>query len=420
MASLRADVKTMRDIPAEPQTSTIAQYVDSLPEERSFMDKLKGNSSLNVGDPKDHPLIGNFMDAIRAGQLDESRIQKLMKRNPMAASVFASAFDEYKKASTQQSKEKEIITRNFGMGDYLPPDQAGPVRDNVPRANFSGAANELIGAGFMDTAKKLTDMQKQMRENSVAGKGMYGGIRTGMIPGTNKFIEYGVDEQSGNAVEVGTGKVLVRGKDYEPTVSMTPQIIQGPDGQSIVTMPNRGSPGTSPSVTPTGLTPKLPAIPEKEVEFFNKSQKDLQSIDLLLKATDPNATAADKRKLAEEGIKWDPNAMGKKGLLPNLILQRVDPDGTSVRIAGADFQADKIHDRYAGNLTGQEIARSLQWGIDPTDTNENFRSKLTNQRRVLQSLMDKKSKSYTKQAGYAPNPALTAPKSRKPLGDIFK
>jgi hypothetical protein len=275
MAGLRTDLKTMRDVPQEPQSSSIAQYIDSLPEERSFTDKLKGNTSLDIGDTKDHPLIGNFMDAIRTGQLDEARVQKLMKRNPMAASAFATAFDEYKRASTQQSAERGILSSNFGPGDVLPPDQAGPVRPQ--RANFGSAISGLIGMGSVETAGKLAGIEKQTREGG--GKGMYGGIRTGIIPGTKQLIEYGVDEATGQVKEVGTGRVLVRGKDYEPTVGQTIMPVLGGGLQAI---PNRGGIGAPLPSSPTGLQ-AMPSEAEtvKTGQTLNANQMAQRMFDLV-------------------------------------------------------------------------------------------------------------------------------------------
>ena len=170
MASLRSDTKLMRDVPVEPQNNSIAQYVDSLPEERSFLDKLKGNTSLDVGKTQDHPLIQNFMDAIRTGQLDEPRVQKLMKRNPLSASVFASAFDEYKKASTQQTTAKDIYARNFGVNEQFGPTRPGEILQSVPRSNFAGAVSEFYGAGMPDQAKQIAETQKQMQEKTGGDK----------------------------------------------------------------------------------------------------------------------------------------------------------------------------------------------------------------------------------------------------------
>ena len=148
MASLRGDTKLMRDVPIEPEIGALAKHVDSLPEERSFLDKLKGNIGLNAGNQSDIPRIQMFSEAIRTGQLDEPRIQKLMKRNPFAASVFASALDEYKKASTSQKQVSDIYSSSFA--------QQGEIEGRLPD-DYLGAASKLnaLGPAGAEYASKL-------------------------------------------------------------------------------------------------------------------------------------------------------------------------------------------------------------------------------------------------------------------------
>ena len=71
MAGLRSDIKSMRDLPQESQTSSFAKYVDSLPEERGFMEKLTGQVGLDPGSPNDQRKLLSNLDAIRTGQLNE-------------------------------------------------------------------------------------------------------------------------------------------------------------------------------------------------------------------------------------------------------------------------------------------------------------------------------------------------------------
>jgi hypothetical protein len=55
--------------------------------------------------------------------------------------------------------------------------------------------------------------------------------------------------------------------------------------------------------------------------------------------------------------KGDPNATGFKGLLPNQILNRVDPDGIDARAAISDLGSLVIHDRSGAAVTAAEYPR---------------------------------------------------------------
>lgn len=225
-----------------------------------------------MSDPKDHPLISNFMDAIRTGQLDEPRVRKLIKRNPMAASVFASALDEYKKSATQQKSVTDIYSRSFGqqgeMGEKLPDD-------------YQGAISQLnaLGPAGAEYAKALAEQRKTLTEKPTKDKGLYGGVRLGVIPGTDNLIEYTVNEATGQVVEIGTGRPLVRGRDYEPTVGQT---IMPVLGGGLESFPNRRGPrGTLPS-SPTGRQ-AMPTAPETQQagQALNANQMAQRMFDLV-------------------------------------------------------------------------------------------------------------------------------------------
>lgn len=166
MAGLRSDIKSMRDLPQEPQTSSFSKYVDSLPEERGFMEKLTGQVGLDPGSPNDQRKLLSNLDAIRTGQLNEDQVKKLMRRNKLSAGLYASAFDEYKKASTLQGTEKGIIARYFGTQEQFGPTRPGETLLPVQKANYGQAIPELIGAGLTESAGKLSTIEKQMRETS--------------------------------------------------------------------------------------------------------------------------------------------------------------------------------------------------------------------------------------------------------------
>lgn len=76
------------------------------------------------------------------------------------------------------------------------------------------------------------------------------------------------------------------------------------------------------------------------------------------------------------GIKGDPAATGLKGLLPNQVLNRLDPAGVDTRAAIADLGSMVIHDRSGAAVTAAEFPRLAPFIPSPTDDAETVQKKL--------------------------------------------
>lgn len=154
------------------QAGSLIEFVDSLPEQRSLIERLQGNNGLNPGDPSGKSQIQTFEQAILKGELDEARVQKLIRRNPLAAATFASALDQ---RSNPQSRQN-ILGRNFSPGAprQAPVSEAPPVGNvpdvvssqqfaqvapeisaQEPQANLQRAILEAANAGDLDLVDRL-------------------------------------------------------------------------------------------------------------------------------------------------------------------------------------------------------------------------------------------------------------------------
>lgn len=243
---------SMRDVPdyenqiqSESPISEVDKYYRSL-------EGRRGN--LNPADPNHREYIANILSSIENGLASKTSVDILAKNNPTLSPLLYKSYDSFEKSK----RSVEAVGQFFNPGTPASSEQMGPPNEQgqygvkeipaVPaQNNYQGAIATAMKSGNFDLATKLAAQQKASREG--AGKGMYGGIRVGIIPGTKKLIEYGVDEATGQVKEVGTGKVLTRGVDYEPTVGVTNMPVIGGGIQSF---PNRGGIGEVLPNTPTG------------------------------------------------------------------------------------------------------------------------------------------------------------------------
>ena len=76
------------------------------------------------------------------------------------------------------------------------------------------------------------------------------------------------------------------------------------------------------------------------------------------------------------GIKGDTAATGLKGLIPNQVLNRIDPAGVDTRAAIADLGSMVIHDRSGAAVTAAEFPRLAPFIPSPTDDAETVQKKL--------------------------------------------
>jgi len=65
-----------------------------------------------------------------------------------------------------------------------------------------------------------------------------------------------------------------------------------------------------------------------------------------------NQTSLTKVDEALDALEEDPNAVGKKGIIPDIALQRLDPEGVNARAKIADIGSLKIHGPLRGRCHG--------------------------------------------------------------------
>jgi len=147
MAGLRSN--SLRDSTGE-MGGSFATYVDTLDEND------RGN--LNPSNPKHAQLLNVVVQAIQSGQLDETRIQKLMRMNQKAAPVFAAAYDSYR--SNPQFQRQQLLGQYFApakqetvfSGNEEEPNYA---REIPAKNDMQGAILAALNRGDLALAKEL-------------------------------------------------------------------------------------------------------------------------------------------------------------------------------------------------------------------------------------------------------------------------
>ena len=100
-----------------------------------------------------------------------------------------------------------------------------------------------------------------------------------------------------------------------------------------------------------------------------------------------------------DGATGDTAATGLKGLLPNQVLNRIDPTGVNARAAIADLGSLVIHDRSGAAVTAAEFPRLAPFIPGATDDAKTVKKKLALFTKNYQAIVDDASEFY-RSSGY--------------------
>ena len=82
-------------------------------------------------------------------------------------------------------------------------------------------------------------------------------------------------------------------------------------------------------------------------------------------------------------VRANPGAVGAKNLLPDILMQRMDPEGVATRAAVADIGSLKIHERSGAAVTAAESPRLMPFVPGVRDTPDAVIQKLSRLRAYL-------------------------------------
>jgi hypothetical protein len=98
-----------------------------------------------------------------------------------------------------------------------------------------------------------------------------------------------------------------------------------------------------------------------------------------------------------------PDAVGAKGYVPDMILQRTDPQGVATRALISDIGSLKLHERSGAAVTASEFPRLRPFIPTTTDDAATIRQKLKNFRNEYMNVLADQDSAFGDQAGYTPN-----------------
>jgi len=177
---------------------------------------------------------------------------------------------------------------------------------------------------------------------------------------------------------------------------MPPPANYEPTGEGSGVRPIEGGPADPKVISAAARARRLDElkpIPANINTGISENLQAVRKIDNALNALDPKKGG-------------DPNATGLKNLIPDVLLNRLDPTGTSARGLIADIGSLKIHDRSGAAVTAAETPRLKPFIPSATDDLATVKTKLANFRNEYIQMLNDFSATYGADQGYKPNPAL--------------
>lgn len=121
---------------------------------------------------------------------------------------------------------------------------------------------------------------------------------------------------------------------------------------------------------------------------------------------------------ALNAITAHPDAVGLKGYIPDVILNRMDPKGSGARMAIADLGSLEIRDRSGAAVTAAEFPRLAPFIPNDTDDPKTVVAKLNRFYRILQEETEMLRSSFGPDMGYRGfSPSLQPPNTEASLSD---
>lgn len=206
-----------------------------------------------------------------------------------------------------------------------------------------------------------------------------GGKTIGVDRFTGKQVaDYQNTQSPDNAATVaatmrGQNMTDARARESNALNENTPQYMETTNG--IVALPKKLGAGQVPVGMPVMGANGQPLekkkdLPQYVVEGVSGNAKSLQVINNALKSL---------------GTKTGSESVGFKGYLPNAILNRYDPEGTSTRADVADIGSLVLHDRSGAAVTASESPRLMPFIPLATDDAATARKKLERMKQLYEA-----------------------------------
>jgi hypothetical protein len=186
------------------------------------------------------------------------------------------------------------------------------------------------------------------------------------------FYRVNMDDPTDVTPLSANGTPLRPKKPAGPSATAGKQVLLTPDGVVIV---DKGT-GTSVPVSKPGATVP-PQGGSGQLQPRAAGNQKLQALAI------ENRNQMNVIDEAIRRVRSNPKAMGAKNLLPDILMQRMDPEGVATRAAVADIGSLKIHERSGAAVTASESPRLMPFVPSVKDTPEAVIAKLSRLRAYL-------------------------------------
>jgi hypothetical protein len=315
-------------------------------------------------------MMGQNPYASPVAKLEYERLGK-ESQGPLAEYKFARDFQGYK-GTLQEFKQSmrplpSVTTVNMPAG--------------APIAVMRGDKQVLVQMGKDGKYVEVEGISPVPTQTSLEQELRAAGITPDMPQFQEKMMAY-VNKKlapaAANVAQTDAGPVVVN-----PDASATPLKIEG---------------------VPIGKTPK--PVPENVLKALLTNSTSERQVDTALQLLGGKTV---------DGMKGDPSAIGPaQGRIPDIILQKTNPNGVTTRAAIADIGSMIIHDRSGAAVTIAEMPRLVPFIPQITDTPEAAKAKLTRMKAELTNIGNEfravhESAGYTMPTGLQPKANVARP-----------
>lgn len=240
-------------------------------------------------------------------------------------------------------------------------------RQPAPQADPM-SANAAYAQYLVDTMGEQAAFQKLQSERIQLPRGWVPDFERGMKIGNQRRLQQVLDETRRSHQENERIRLLQAQRErYAPKWKQ----IEDAEG-NLFLVDETGRHQTRPVLLPGGEGGPRQAVKYKDLgaNELESVRENAQQLAQVIKALGM------MRGETVEGQAGDPEATGWKGLLPNIILQRIDPEGNPTRAQVGNVGSLRIKQRSGGAVPAAEMARLKPFIPNETDTADTARQKL--------------------------------------------
>lgn len=296
----------------------------------------------------------------------------------------------------------------FEFGKLQREGETAKLTQQETQMKLAKAKREFVQQAQRDTSRNPSDANiTAFKEDLMMNPMFTDAEKAQMAAGADRILAMPVEQRQAFMSSQGA-----TAGDLKPT--LTPQNLGGT--AQIMSTPAFGGPaavvpGSSQAVTITPGQAQANLLAEQRIAqgdrrldiAESKATKGPELKQVPTHAQEAILGAATSTKKIDDAIaalEAMPEAVGLKGYLPNVALNRAYPEGTAARAALADVGSLLIHDRSGAAVTVSETPRLLPFVPQITDDKSTALAKLKRLKQIQQNEAEALAGTYTPEQGF--------------------